>query len=280
MKDLALFLSFCSTVGRREQNQDNFLCLSLNGSKGGNIQAVLAVADGLGGEAGGEVASQIAVDYLRKYVQKTTFLPLEIWQKELRHLYQRANSKIFRTGQENPSLEGMGTTFVCAFVVDNHLIAANVGDSRLYRIRGDQVVQISRDHNMLAKMMGKKKYSMNHLKKKDDVYSSSLLQSLGDPDPPKVDFFPKKGKGFLLEAGDIYLLCSDGLTGSCFQPYAEPKDMVHILSATPNLEEACQNLTKLAYKKGSDDNITLVVLKVTTERRIITGSLRLPKGDS
>ncbi|RME74645.1 MAG: serine/threonine-protein phosphatase [Planctomycetota bacterium] len=274
-ENLSFLLAAYTLTGRRENNQDSHLCIELD--NGSNIQYALAVADGMGGEAGGETASKLAVEVFRNFLEQNTYLPLDKWRQTLSLLYQRANSEIFHVGRRDPNLQGMGTTFVTALVVENHLIAANVGDSRLYKIQSDRAYQISKDHNMLAKLMAQKKHSQKYLRKREEVLSSSLIRSLGDSRAPKVDFFPRTGTGYPLKPGDIYLLCSDGLTGNPFHPYLKPEDMIEILNSTSNLQEACKRMVHLAFDRGSDDNITAVLIKVQPKRRIITGSMRLKR---
>ncbi|RME03241.1 MAG: serine/threonine-protein phosphatase [Planctomycetota bacterium] len=272
MEELPIHIGYISWKGRRAENQDSFYCDALQG----HIQVALAVADGMGGEQGGDVASQIAIQTFRQQIENLPSLPLKKWRKTLHQIYQNANQQILQHARTNPLLDGMGTTLVSALVVENHLIAANVGDSRLYHIHGNQVKQISKDHNMLEEIMSKKNFSIQKIQNKKDYYASTLLRSLGEKEKIQVDFFPPQGNGYELQPGDIYLLCSDGLVGNALEPFLSAQEIAKICANSSSAQKTCHRLAQTAYQNGSDDNITAVLLKVGKRRRKFTGSFLSP----
>ncbi|MDP1562291.1 MAG: protein phosphatase 2C domain-containing protein [Pirellulaceae bacterium] len=234
-----------SDVGmRRNNNQDN-LCISLSSTleqweKHGHL---LVVCDGMGGHAAGELASKLAADHLSHLHKRTSDDTVD---EQLRKNIERANAEIHRRGIANPEFHNMGTTCTCMLMTPQGAWAGHVGDSRLYRLRGSRFEQLTFDHSYTWEM---KAAGINDASA--DIFKNRIMRSLGPNSEVKVDI---EGP-FALEAGDIFMLCSDGLTG----PVAD-REIAQVLAALPPAE-ACESLINLANLRGGPDNITVIVVK-------------------
>lgn len=234
-----------SDVGmRRNNNQDN-LCISLSSTFGQweKFGHLFVVCDGMGGHAAGELASQLAADHLSHLHKRPSEDPVD---ELLRKNIERANAEIHRRGIANPEFHNMGTTCTCMLMTPQGAWAGHVGDSRLYRLRGSRLEQLTFDHSYTWEM---KAAGINDASA--EVFKNRIMRSLGPNSEVKVDI---EGP-FALEAGDTFLLCSDGLTG----PVAD-REIAQILTALPPAE-ACESLINLANLRGGPDNITVIVAK-------------------
>ncbi|MBL8888433.1 MAG: protein phosphatase 2C domain-containing protein [Planctomycetaceae bacterium] len=249
-----------SDVGmRRNNNQDN-LCISLSTSleqykKFGHL---FVVCDGMGGHAAGELASQLAADHLSHLHKRPAE---ESTDEQLRKNIERANAEIHRRGIANPEFRNMGTTCTCLLMTTAGAWAGHVGDSRLYRLRGSRLEQLTFDHSYTWEM---KAAGINDASA--EVFKNRIMRSLGPNPEVKVDI---EGP-FAIEAGDVFLLCSDGLTG----PVTD-RELAQILAALPPAE-AAESLVNLANLRGGPDNITVIVAKYL--RTIETGTSSLSGG--
>ncbi len=227
-----------SDVGRvRRVNQDRAVATG----------SVFAVADGMGGHRGGEVAAQIAADILG--VDR----PLPSVDALL-DLVRRANSEIVERAGADPGLRGMGTTVcVLAEIVDpvdgRHLGVANVGDSRLYLFTGDTVVQITEDHSLVETLVRDGRLSRAEALRHPQ--RNILTRALGIDDKVLVD-----GWELVAVPGDRYLICSDGLFNEI-----HPEEMAAVLADTPP-DGAARRLVEAACAAGGRDNVTAVVVDV------------------
>lgn len=234
-----------SDVGmRRNNNQDN-LCISLSSTleqweKFGHL---LVVCDGMGGHAAGELASQLAADHLSHLHKRPSEDSID---EQLRKNIERANAEVHRRGIANPEFHNMGTTCTCLLMTTQGAWAGHVGDSRLYRLRGSRFEQLTFDHSYTWEMKAAGIHDASA-----EVFKNRIMRSLGPNPEVKVDI---EGP-FALEAGDVFLLCSDGLTG----PVAD-REIAQILTALPPTE-ACESLINLANLRGGPDNITVIVAK-------------------
>jgi len=244
-----------SDIGRkREFNEDNFLCLDFSGGNPGPPRPLylFAVADGIGGHAGGEVASGLAVQTLKERFEQ---LP-EAGEAgfdlggSLEGAFHQANRLIHRQGAEAERLTGMGTTLVAAAVTADMAIVANVGDSRLYLIREDSLSQISQDHNWAAEQVRRKLLSEKEIVR--SPFRNLVTRSLGYGPEIEVDSYQVP-----LRDGDWLLLCTDGLYG-----YLPGRAILKNFKKGESPENVCRKLIKAADKKGSLDNITAVVVRI------------------
>lgn len=241
-------------IGRkRDFNEDSFLnaVLSEGAAPAGSI-ALLIVADGIGGHAGGEVASALAVETVNAHVVESlkAGVPAESGGRILEEAFTLANDIVFRRAAQSDHLTGMGTTMVAALIAAGHAYAANVGDSRLYHIRGESLSLISRDHSWTAEQL-----RLNFLSAKDisrSPFRNMVTRSIGFSESIAVDTFD-----FDLQTGDGLLLCTDGLHG----PLPE-KDMLKIFRPKEEPEKISRALVRAADRAGGRDNITAVVARI------------------
>lgn len=243
-----------SDVGRKRQgNEDNF-CLAPD-------LGLFIVADGMGGHAAGEVASRLAVDTIREWVAKylggtdaaVVGKPVPTCSREANFLLSSirlANRVIYDAAQGRREYAGMGTTLVSVLAVNDHVALAYVGDSRIYRIRGEQIVQLSRDHSLVQEQVEHGIISPEEAQ--ESQYKHLITRALGLKESVEVDLTEQP-----VLPGDLLLLCSDGLSD-----LLEDEEMLAIVRGHgDNPEKACQALVDRANYKGGDDNITALLIQ-------------------
>ncbi len=232
-----------------------------------NASAVLAiVSDGIGGHRAGEVASKIAVDTIRDTVGSSDGAnPLVTLSKAVAD----ASAAIFQQAQQNPDQKGMGATCVCAWVIGNRLYTVSIGDSRLYLSRDGQIRRLTTDHTWVQEAVEYGALTPEQARVHPNQHV--IRRYLGAPNPPEPDFRlrldPRENneqallnQGTLLQAGDILLLCSDGLTD-----LVKDEEIQNILGSVPK-EEAVKKLINLANERGGHDNITVVILETPSHQ--------------
>jgi serine/threonine protein phosphatase PrpC len=230
-------------VGRvRSNNQDQFVARDDVG--------LWAVADGMGGHRGGEVASEIACDTLARAFDRHTM-------DGLVDAIEQANQAVFLAGTSDPDLTGMGTTVVALAVVDHDddelLAIANVGDSRVYRYSGGELDQLTTDHSLVADLV--REGSLSPDEAAVHPQRNILTRVLGVYDEVPVDAFAVEP-----HHGDRYVLCSDGL----FNEVSEPA-MATVLRRLPDPGDAAGELVRQALAAGGRDNVTVVVVDVVDD---------------
>lgn len=224
---------------------------------------LLAVlSDGIGGHRGGEVAAEMTVDLISQSIAAGD---ARYPQPMLEHAVQDASQKIYAQAQKDIRLQGMGATVVIAWIIGERLYVANVGDSRVYLMRGGGISQLSSDHTWVQEALA------GGLITPEEVFNHPnahiIRRFLGSPTPPEVDLRLRlhpdeddaqalKNQGMALESQDILLLCSDGLTD-----LVNDAEILAAFEAAP-LQEAVQSLVDLACQRGGHDNITLVALQM------------------
>ena len=237
---------------KRTHNEDNFSIIEESG--------LYIVADGMGGHASGEIASKMAVDAMREFFALTANDPERTWpykmdrskgyeENRLITGIKLANLRIFESSQRDPRQRGMGTTIVALFAVENGVYLAHVGDSRVYRMREGKFEQLTEDHSLLNDYIKMKRLTAEEIA--NFPHKNVIVRALGMKDTVKVDTRLEQPR-----AGDVYLLCSDGLSG----PVAEP-EMLDALSATDDLKTAASRLIARANENGGPDNITVVLAR-------------------
>ncbi len=207
------------------------------------------VADGMGGHAGGQEASQLATEAIKTHLQ-------ENWESNtasdelMEQAFDRANEAILLDQQKHPERADMGTTTVTIMFRHNRLWFAHVGDSRIYRFRGSKLEQITDDHTWVARAM--KAGDLTPEQARSHPWRHVLSQCLGRKDLQKVEIEATE-----VEVGDCFLLCTDGLT-------EEVSDMTiaSYLGSGLAYEEVAQKLIDSAKDNGGRDNITVVIVGV------------------
>jgi serine/threonine protein phosphatase PrpC len=225
-----------SDIGRvRERNDDSYL-----------VEAPLfAVADGMGGHKGGDVASQLALETLEAEFREG--------RGDLAQQIRDANAAVFERSRSDSAVRGMGTTLTAVVVAGTSALFAHVGDSRAYLLRAGDLRQLTDDHTLVARMV--KSGEISEAEAGVHPHRSVLTRALGTEPESDVDEFD-----VALTDGDRLLLCSDGLTGMVTE-----EQIVAILSAAPDPQDAADRLVRAANRAGGVDNITVVVLDVEAE---------------
>jgi serine/threonine protein phosphatase PrpC len=211
---------------------------------------IYVVCDGMGGAAAGEIASSIAVDEILRQltVQREPGKPLpEIAEKAV----CAANQAVYSRAQRNQRLSGMGTTLVALLVEERRACVFNVGDSRCYRMRDGRLEQITLDHSLVEEQvrMGR----MSHSEALRSPLRNVITRALGTQNCVTPDCFEVE-----TEPGDVFMLCSDGLTRELTDP-----EVASILNCSIGLEDKCHRLIVAAKKAGGHDNITCVLVQAT-----------------
>ncbi|MCA6573703.1 MAG: PP2C family protein-serine/threonine phosphatase [Pseudanabaena sp.] len=205
------------------------------------------VADGMGGHAGGEIASKIAVDSIRACLE--SFWDAEIDpQKLMQDAIDKANQAIINDQMANPVRSDMGTTVVLLLFRDERPWFCHIGDSRLYRLRGTKLEQISDDHTWIARAI--QTGIVNAHDAKIHPWRHMLLQCLGREDLKSIT-----AREIEWQPGDRFLICSDGLTEE-----VTDARITHHLKSILNCQQAAEALIDSAKKHGGRDNITVVIV--------------------
>jgi serine/threonine protein phosphatase PrpC len=246
-----------------KSNEDRYSVTAYHTTSNDHTPSVLALlADGIGGHRAGEVAAQLAVENINKFVANSpTNQPAQVLKQALTH----TNQVLLNYSKEDPSLTGMGTTCVCAWVIGDQLYAASVGDSRLYLQRGADLICLTTDHTWVQEALSQGSLTSEQVKGHPNAHI--IRRFLGtmnaiNPDmrlrlsPDESDSQAEANQGLRLLPGDRLVLCSDGLTD--LVPDAEILDILR----TRQLELSPAQLIDLANQRGGHDNITVVTLEV------------------
>lgn len=243
-----------SHVGmKRECNEDNLLVLPEEG--------VFVVADGMGGHASGEVASGMAVREIAEFFRTSTADPEVTWpfkmdrargyaENRLLGAIRLANRRIHERARDSSRYRGMGTTLAAICFAEGAAVICWAGDSRVYRLRRGKLVQLSEDHSLLNDYLKTKR-----LKPEDAEsfpHKHVILRALGMKDNVEIDVVRDQPA-----EGDVYLVCSDGLTGM-----VPDAGLAEVLSSAGDLRQAAQELVDRANAAGGHDNVTVVLVRV------------------
>ena len=238
-----------------------------------DAQIGLAVlADGMGGYNAGEVASGIAVAMLTTEMRQalddhephatngTSGEPLAV--ALIRENSAKANAAIYQTAKSQPQYAGMGTTLVIALFYDNRMTVGHIGDSRLYRLRQDQFEQITRDHSLLQEQIDSGMISKEQARFSQN--KNLVTRAVGIDPEVETEIHT-----YEVATGDIYLLCSDGLSDMVVD------DDIHATLETlqANLPLAAKQLVQLANDSGGRDNISVILIRVLGDFSVPTGWL-------
>lgn len=247
---LSIAISAKTDVGCvRTSNEDHFYYDQKGAPSDKGFLAM--VADGMGGHAAGEVASQLATEVISTEfhgAKKKTI------NKALFEAFVLANSEIYDQAQANSVQKGMGTTCTALVIENNQLQFAHVGDSRLYRLRSGQIQQLSNDHTWVQEMVRQGNLTPEEAEKHEDKHM--LTQAMGTK--PKVDVEITENSIFA-QSSDRYLLSSDG-----FHDQVSKKEIKELMSVSP-LDKATAAMVKLARERGGPDNITVVLIELQNE---------------
>lgn len=219
------------------------------------------VADGMGGHASGEVASQMSVETLAEFFRSTAEDDEITWpyKMEKGRKYEESrvvtgiklsNRRIFESAARDSKLKGMGTTIVVTFFVNDACYVGHVGDSRVYRYRRGELVQLTEDHSLLNDYIKMRQLTPEEIEA--FPHKNVIVRALGMKETVQVDVFNEQP-----QENDIYLLCSDGLSGMLTDP-----DMAKLLATEgDDLDLKCKQLIDAANENGGTDNITVILVR-------------------
>lgn len=241
-------------VGRaRKSNQDS---LAVVGSEqlAHRVDGLFVVADGMGGHAGGEIASRVVVETVPAVVREVLSerngrATDEVLAESVREALRAANEAVWKQARANPELRGMGTTCVTALVRNGVAAIANIGDSRAYLLREGELIQLTRDHSLVQEHV--RAGDLTEEEARASRYRNVITRAIGMTDrvEPDIDLIE-------LRTGDTLLLCSDGLT-----TMVDDAEIARTLAACADPQEACEELVAAANERGGEDNITAVVVR-------------------
>lgn len=233
---------------RRSHNQDSYTILTAKDAENWFTRGhIFLVADGMGAHNVGELASKLAADSIPHLYSKLA--KQEEPPAALRRAFLETNTNIHTRGQQNPDFEGMGTTGTALVLRPEGAWISHVGDSRVYRIRDGHIEQLSFDHSLLWEMAKRQNCSPDEL---PGIPTNVIVRSLGPEPLVQVDVEGPHP----IQAGDTFLLCSDGLSGLVAE-----QEIGAIASTLPP-QEACDLLIALANLHGGPDNITAIIVRV------------------
>ena len=252
-------------LGRtRDHNEDTFLVADLTTGAAslqpevrqhrvGERGSLFVVADGMGGAAAGEIASEMAAQQIYDYLRETWAADRdrgdEQFATRLKEAVEHANAAIYRYAQEHPDVRGMGTTVTAAGLLEGRLFLTQIGDSRGYLVRNGQASQLTRDQSLMQRLVDAGELTEEEAEKSER--RNIILQALG-PDPRiKVDLSAQP-----LRRGDTLVLCSDGLSG-----LVRKDEIGQAVAEHADLPELCAALVDLANSRGGHDNITVVAAR-------------------
>lgn len=222
----------------RQNNEDSYLVEEPSG--------LLVICDGMGGHIGGEIASGIAVNVI-----KQEFSPEDVLPGELQRVLERANDAVWNQAQKEPSLHGMGTTATAAACRGDMLYVGHVGDSGLYLIRSGSIRKVTRDHTLAEQLLADGVLKIEDMR--SNPYNHILTRALGVEKQVAVDLYQEP-----LQAGDIILLCSDGLSD-----FVSENEICSIIrEKAASLQSAAQSLVECALGYGGGDNITAILARI------------------
>jgi len=245
---------------QRELNEDSYLILTPP-VLSSDIEAVLVVADGMGGHQAGEIASQSLVELLEGVFRSGDYRNMVGYSDQhedyyvvvLKEVLEWANERLYQLATSHAELHGMGTTVVAVLIAEGRCFWGNVGDSRAYLLRREQLRQFTVDHTWVNEQVSAGLLSWEEalVHPKRNV----LTRALGGDSLVRVD-----RDMFVLEVGDRLLLCSDGLSG-----VVEGAEIQAILANERDPQQACNRLGTLANQRGGPDNITILIADIGKE---------------
>ena len=229
----------------RDSNEDTVRIVRPGDESSQGQGLLAAVLDGMGGHAAGEVASRMAADELaRRYAE-----PGRDPGETLADAVRAANTAVFQAASQDPALKGMGTTCTALVVRGGMAWCAHVGDSRCYLVRGEEIFLMTEDHSAVMAMVRNGALSRDEARQHPD--KNVISRALGSHPAVDVTVWPRP---FVLQPGDRFLLCSDGL-----HDLASDEDVGRIVRENPP-HQACERLVDLARERGAPDNVSVIVL--------------------
>lgn len=223
-------------VGRIRRNNEDALAVI--------EPETFVVADGMGGAAAGEVASRLLIDTVKNFLPAVP----EPWSEDiLKKAIMKSNAAILRAAKNNSDYQGMGTTATILHMYSGRAYYAHVGDSRLYRLKNNRLEQITQDHSYVEDLVRRGEITADEAR--NHPFKNILTQAVGAVEDITVDT-----ASFSIEGGEIFLLCTDGLTNML-----DDAEIAEILKASEN---PADDLVEAALKSGGVDNVSVIVVRI------------------
>ncbi len=243
---MGIICAGATDIGRKRKSNQDSICLD-------HAHHFFAVADGMGGHNGGDIASQLSVKVMPEFIKEHATLEPEKLMKET---IKEVNRAILQKAEETPELNGMGTTVSAMQFKGPQLVIGNVGDSRVYMINNGHIYQLTRDHSFVQEKLNMGIYSRDEALR--DPQKNVLVRSVGFEAEVLVDVF-----NYRVCKNDIFLICSDGLHGK-----VSDSDILHIVQrnltdparcAASDVERTTRELIAQANENGGQDNISVII---------------------
>jgi serine/threonine protein phosphatase PrpC len=243
---------FTDAGRKRRRNEDAFV----------HEPPLFAVADGMGGAKAGEVASRLAAAAFREFHEADQLAP----EDRVAAIIQEANKRIYERARSDAEASGMGTTITAALLVGDSVAIGHVGDSRAYRLRRGRLEQVTEDHSLVADLVRSGRLTPEEA----DTHPqrSVITRALGTDVEVDVDTFTVDA-----EPGDLFLLCSDGLT-----TMVDDEEITRTIDRSGTLEDAARALLKAANRAGGEDNVTVVLFELAGEAGLEETAVVGPNG--
>lgn len=243
---MGIICAGATDIGRKRKTNQDSICLDFT-------HHFFAVADGMGGHNGGDIASQLSVKVMPEFFSQHHAMEPELLMK---NMIQDVNKAILKKANENPELHGMGTTVSAILFKGPLLVIGNVGDSRVYMVNNHHIFQLTRDHSFVQEKLSMGIYTREEAVK--DPQKNVLVRSVGFEEDVQVDVFQ-----YRVCKNDIFLVCSDGLHGK-----VSDSDILHIVEKNISDPSRCQlsdvertvkDLIQQANDNGGQDNISVIL---------------------
>lgn len=232
-------------IGKRETNEDAYLI-----PREGVTLPLFAVSDGMGGCLAGEVASRMVVDGLwDEFSSGNT----TVTERALKSAIRNINISVYRLAKADTSKKGMGATLVCAYIGPEKVLAANVGDSRLYRITDNTILPVTKDQSFVQSLVDSGAITSEEAK--THPRRNCILQAMGAELSIRPDFYR-----FDRKTGDRLILCSDGLCG-----VLDESEILGISNANSDVQTCADALVVRALEMQGTDNVTVIVIDLNEE---------------
>lgn len=237
-----------SDVGLVRQNNED-VCGEIPETK------FFILADGMGGHQAGEIAARQAVSAIFRIIKEKEVpgMSLSDEYRLVRQAIEYANHFVHKLSRSSEELKGMGTTICCLKFHEQDLIYAHVGDSRIYRLRDRHLDQLTKDHSLLSDLIDLGQLSEDQVT--DFAYKNIITKAIGTESMVEPSVYTTH-----FEIGDIYMMCSDGLSD-----LLSKKEIESIMNTSSSLEQTTQNLVNRAKERGGHDNVTVVLVQVKEE---------------
>jgi protein phosphatase len=231
----------------RTQNQDAYTIEKLD-----RHTLLCVVCDGMGGAKSGNIASTLALDVFVQEVKRNynSTMDMEAVDQMLERAVKLSNFTVYDQSRQFPEFEGMGTTLVAALIRGKSATVVNVGDSRVYRVNGDGISQITTDHSLVELML--RRGELTQEQARNFPGKNYITRAIGTEPTVKCDIFHQE-----LKRGDSLLLCSDGLTN-----LMDDQEILFEIVYGDSMNQCCQRLLTIAKNRGAPDNVTSILVQI------------------